>query len=97
MENEQANAGRDGRNPSHEANFSGAKGTGKKHVPCSADHEQDWQLYLVDPYSAICDDHTCKKKNSEKVPMFSRKSVIQYSTSTALDHSCDNIIASIIV
>ena len=25
--------------------------------PCSADHEQDWQPY-VDPYSAICDDHT---------------------------------------
>ena len=23
-----------------------------------ADHEQDWQSYLVDPYSAICDDHT---------------------------------------
>ena len=25
---------------------------------CSADHEQDWQPYPVDPYSAICDDHT---------------------------------------
>ena len=25
--------------------------------PCSADHEQDWQPYPVDPYSAICDDH----------------------------------------
>ena len=24
----------------------------------SADHEQDWQHYPVDPYSAICDDHT---------------------------------------
>ena len=24
----------------------------------SADHEQDWQPYPVDPYSAICDDHT---------------------------------------
>ena len=23
--------------------------------PCSADHEQDWQPYLVDPYSAIFD------------------------------------------
>ena len=28
------------------------------HCPCSADHEQDWQPYPVDPYSAICDDHT---------------------------------------
>ena len=27
------------------------------HFPCSADHEQDWQPYPVDPYSAICDDH----------------------------------------
>ena len=26
--------------------------------PCSADHEQDWQPYPVDPYSAMCDDHT---------------------------------------
>ena len=25
--------------------------------PCSADHEQDWQPYPVDPYSAICYDH----------------------------------------
>ena len=24
----------------------------------SADHEQDWQPWPVDPYSAICDDHT---------------------------------------
>ena len=27
------------------------------YFPCSADHEQDWQPYPVDPYSAICDDH----------------------------------------
>ena len=34
-------------------------GTGEYYFPCSADHEQDWQPYLVDPYySAICDDHT---------------------------------------
>ena len=26
--------------------------------PCLADHEQEWQPYPVDPYSAICDDHT---------------------------------------
>ena len=34
------------------------RGQGNCDVPCSADHEQDWQLYPVDPYSAICDDHT---------------------------------------
>ena len=36
------------------------RGQGKVHFPCSADHEQDWQPYPVDPYSAImwCDDRT---------------------------------------
>ena len=39
-----------------------ARGQGNIHFPSSADHEQDWQLYPVDPYSPICDDHTyiCK-------------------------------------
>ena len=31
---------------------------GNIHFPCSADHEQDWQPYPIDPYSALCDDHT---------------------------------------
>ena len=35
-----------------------ARGQGSIHFPCSADHEQDWQPYPVDPYSAICDDHS---------------------------------------
>ena len=35
-----------------------AREQGNINFPCSADHEQDWQPYLVDPYSAICDDHT---------------------------------------
>ena len=35
-----------------------ARGQGNVHFPCSADHEQDSQPYPVDPYSAICDDHT---------------------------------------
>ena len=35
-----------------------ARGQGNIIFPCSADHEQDWQPYPVDPYSAICDDHT---------------------------------------
>ena len=29
------------------------------HFPCSADHEQDWHPYPVDPYSAVSDYHTC--------------------------------------
>ena len=28
-----------------------ARGQGNIHFPCSADHEQDWQPYPVDPYS----------------------------------------------
>ena len=35
-----------------------ARGQGNVHFPCSADHEQDWQPYPVDPYSAICEDYT---------------------------------------
>ena len=35
-----------------------ARGQKNINLSCSADHEQDWQPYPVDPYSAICDDHT---------------------------------------
>ena len=35
-----------------------ARGQGNINFPCSADHEQDWQPYPVDPYSAMCDDLT---------------------------------------
>ena len=31
---------------------------GNVHFPCSADDEQDWQPYPVDPPLTICDDHT---------------------------------------
>ena len=30
------------------------RGQGNIHFPFSADHEQDWQPYMVDPYSGIC-------------------------------------------
>ena len=39
--------------------FRRERGQGNIHFPCSADHEQDWLPYSVDPYSAICDDHKC--------------------------------------
>ena len=32
------------------------RGQGNIDFPFSADHEQDWQPYPVDPYSAICND-----------------------------------------
>ena len=35
-----------------------ARGQENIPFPCSADHEQDWQPYPVDPFSAIRDDHT---------------------------------------
>ena len=33
--------------------FRHVRGQGNIHFPCSADHEQDWQPYPVDPYSAL--------------------------------------------
>ena len=41
-------------------------GTGEYYFPFSADHEQEWQPYPVDPYSAICDDHTYTYNESIK-------------------------------
>ena len=45
-----------------------ARGKGNIHFTCSADHEQDWQLYSVDPYSAICDGHTYIQYNGGLLP-----------------------------
>ena len=55
---EQADAGRDGWTRLARANSQARTGTEEYYFPCSVDHEQDWQPYPVDPYSAICDDHT---------------------------------------
>ena len=56
---EQADAGRDGWTHLARPNSQARTGTGEYYFPCSADHEQDWQPYPVDLYSAnICDDHT---------------------------------------
>ena len=43
---------------SRDQSLRNARGQGNIIFPCSADHEQDWQPYPVDPYSAMCDDHT---------------------------------------
>ena len=43
---------------SRDQNLRLIRGQGNIYFPCSADHEQDWQPYLVDPYSAVYDDHT---------------------------------------
>ena len=44
-----------------------ARGQGNINFPCSADHEQDWQPYPVDPYSAICDDHTYIHRQQRRI------------------------------
>ena len=41
-----------------------ARGQGNIPFPCSADHEQDWRPYPLDPYSAICDN----QKRCVKLP-----------------------------
>ena len=38
--------------------FRRERGQGNVDFPCSADHEQDWQPYPVDPYSCYMCDHT---------------------------------------
>ena len=50
-----------------------ARGQGNIHFPCSADHEQDWQPYPVDPYSAICYDHTVHTSHDNPLDMFPLK------------------------
>ena len=63
-------------NPSGETKFSDANAHREMYIffPCSADHEQDWQPYPVDPYSCYMCGHTyihgTKVRNSE-CPMFS--------------------------
>ena len=46
---EQADAGRDEFSRLARPNLRHARGQGNIHFPCSADHEQDWQPYPVDP------------------------------------------------
>ena len=58
-ENEQADAERDTAEPvSRDRILRRERGRGNIHFPCSADHEQDWQPYPVDPYSCYMFDHT---------------------------------------
>ena len=65
---DQADAGRDGRIRLARPNSQARTGTGEYSFPCSADHEQDWQPYPVDPYSAIRDDHIYIQYNGGLLP-----------------------------
>ena len=53
VENEQADAGRDGRTRLARPISQALTRQGNAHFPCSADHEQDLQPCPVDPCSAI--------------------------------------------
>ena len=57
-EDDQADTGRDCRTRLARPNSEGQTWTGKYPFPCSAEHEQDWQPYPVDPYSCYICDHT---------------------------------------
>ena len=47
-------------NPSRETKIlRRERGQGNINFPCSANHEQDWQPYPVDPYACDMCDHTC--------------------------------------
>ena len=54
----QADAGRDCQTRPARPNSRARTRTGKYQFPCSADHEQDWQPYPVDPYSCYMSDYT---------------------------------------
>ena len=38
-----------------------------ENYPRSADHEQDWQPYPIDPYSAESADHACIVESSKHI------------------------------
>ena len=57
VENEQNDAERDGRTRLARPNSQARTGQGNMYIPCSADHEQDWQPDPVDPCFDIDDDY----------------------------------------
>ena len=61
------------------------RGQGNIHFPCSADHEQDWQPYPVDPYSAICDDHTYQLPSATTRPRVAVPGETNLSTQVTTD------------
>ena len=70
--------------------FRRERGQGNIHFPCSPDQEQNWQPYPVDPYSAICDNHTCIHPIDPKIlplgnPIKSHKSACPYSQCSDLN------------
>ena len=76
VEKEQDGVERDGRTCLARPNSrTGTRNRGKTSFFCSVDHEQHWQPFPVDPYSAISDDHSVRP-----VRAMYRFAVIQNST-----------------
>ena len=61
------------------------QGQGGIHFPCSADHEQDWQPYPADPYSAICDDHTYNTYEKRSLVVFMVQISLYYPHTQPID------------
>ena len=55
------------------------RGQGSIYLPCSADHEQDWQPYPGDPYSAICNYRTTLMIYVQTVVYCAVRSSLQYT------------------
>ena len=81
--------------------FRHARGQGNIHFPCSADHEQDQQPYPVDPYSAICDDHTYihtyilvghSQYSTVYSTVYTPKKVLGPSTLDMVQYMCDSVL-----
>ena len=89
-------------NPSRETKFSGANSADREiyslspHFPCSADHEQDWQPYPVDPCSCYMCDYTYNIRTyyihtrvfniiqKDKTPVFTSMFLTENNTTTTV-------------
>ena len=73
------------------------RGQGNIHFPCSADHEQDWQPYSVDPYSCFMCHHTyiyMLPSTSTHPRRVSEKCTASVPPSPISDHSIHNPLSS---
>ena len=88
VEGERADARRDGRTRLARSNPEAQMGTGKNHVFCSVDHEQDWRSHPVDPYSAERADHTYISTYIQYIPC---SKCIMKKIGRCLVHKCTSM------
>ena len=73
---EQAGAGRDCRTRLARPNLlRRERGQGNIMFSCSADHEQDWQPFPVDPHSCYVFDHAIKRTDRSDYTEFSTRNI----------------------